>query len=412
VTPIGDALRLVMARFGPLPVERVPLDEALGRFLAETLPVREALPAFDNSAMDGYAVRAADVEGAQAEAPVTLPLGSESRAGGAWPAPLKPGEAARIFTGAPMPEGADAVVIQEDTRAADGVVEILEAAAPRQHVRFAAEVLAVGDALLEAGTEVGPNEIAVLAGQGYASVPVHRRPRVAILSTGDELREIGEAPRPGTLVDSNRYALAAAVRAAGGLPWTLPRGADEVAATRDLVLGGLAGADVLVSTGGASVGDYDVLADAFVEAGLETVFYKVRMKPGKPIRFAVEGAGRVFGLPGNPVSALVGFDLFVRPALRAMLGDPRPHRPVREATLATPGKAPFTRTELARGRFTDDGRVALYPRQASNITTSLLGNEAFAILPMGAGRLEAGSTVRVLDLTARTTAALPFAPGE
>ena len=434
---ISEALARMMPRFSPLEAERVPLDRALGRSLACALEAREDVPGFDNSAMDGYAVSAADLAGASREGPVALPLASESRAGGPLPSPLVRGTAARIFTGAPMPEGADAVVMQEDVeRRGDGIEErsgvtvgrhlppsagvgmpsrsgatdvIAFFAAPRpgKHVRRRAEVLARGQALFDAGDAIGVGEIGVLASQGFAQVPVHRRPRVALLSTGDELREIGEPPRPGSLVDSNAHALAAAVREAGGVPLVLPRAPDDRGLLLDAVRAGLAGADVLVTCGGVSVGEYDLLHEVFREAGVEEVFWKVRIKPGKPLRFGLFGRGAlrsvpVIGLPGNPVSALLIFEIFVRPGLRRMLGDRRPFRDVVGVELASPLSAPGARTELVRATLERrEGRAPLaLPKrdQGSGNLTSLVGLDALVIVPEGSAALAAGAPAVALDL--------------
>ncbi|HJL17887.1 MAG TPA: molybdopterin molybdotransferase MoeA, partial [Sandaracinaceae bacterium LLY-WYZ-13_1] len=384
IIPIADAIDQLLPRFEPLPAERVPLDRALGRFLAAPLAVREDVPGFDNSAMDGYAVLASDVAGASADAPIALPVLGESRAGGPPPGALREGTAMRIFTGAAVPEGADAIVIQEDTERKDQQLSVRASSAPGKHIRRRAEVLAAGDVLLEPGAALGAGEIGLCASQAHAFVPVHRRPRVAILSTGDELREIGEPPRFGSLIDSNAHCLAAAVRAAGAEPTLLPLGADDLEVLTAGVRDALASHDVLLSTGGVSVGAYDLLHRAFADAGVQEVFWKIRVKPGKPVRFGVAGRVPVVGLPGNPVSALVTFEVFVRPGLRRMLGDPRPFRPLIDAVLAAPMRAPKSRTELARVRFEDHGpppRAVPHPARGSAALNSLVALDALAVLP-------------------------------
>jgi molybdopterin molybdotransferase len=409
---IDEAFALLLPRFLPLSSERVSLDQALGRFLASSLAVREDVPPFDNSAMDGYAVRAEDLVGATAEQPVALPLVVESRAGGAAPGTLAPRSVARIFTGAPLPDGADTVVMQEEVERVRADVLFRAAPSRGRHVRRQASVLAVGGSLLDAGAALGSGEIGVLASQGFAQVPVHRRPRVALLSTGDELRDVGEPARPGTLVDSNSHALAAAVREAGGEPLVLPRAPDEPEALVRAVRDGIASADVLVTCGGVSVGEYDLLHEAFRQAGVEEVFWKVRIKPGKPIRFGVAGRVPVVGLPGNPVSALLTFELFVRPGLRRMLGDPRPHREPVEVELGTPMVAPSGRTELCRARLElrERARPIAWPHadQGSGALTSLVGLDALIVLPEGKGAMPEGTVVRALDLRARGSARVPF----
>jgi molybdopterin molybdotransferase len=415
---IAEALARMMPRFSPLDAERVPLDRALGRFLAGALEAREDVPGFDNSAMDGYAVSAADLASASRERPVVLPMASESRAGGPLPSPLAHGTVARIFTGAPMPEGADAVVMQEDVERRGEAIAFFAAASAGKHVRRRAEVLARGGALLDAGAPIGAGEIGVLASQGFALVPVQRRPRVALLSTGDEQREIGEPPRAGSLVDSNAHALAAAVREAGGVPIVLTRAPDDRGLLLDAVKAGLAAADVLVTCGGVSVGEYDLLHETFRDAGVEEVFWKVRIKPGKPLRFGsfdrgARGAVPVIGLPGNPVSALLTFEVFVRPGLRRMLGDPRPFRDVVDVELAGPLAGPGARTELVRARLERrDGAMPLaFPKrdQGSGNLTSLVGLDALVIVPEASAGTAPGVPATALDLRGgRGRSAHPF----
>lgn len=310
----------------------------------------------------------------------------------------------RIFTGAPMPEGADAVVMQEDVERRGDEVVLRSRSAPGKHVRRRAEVLSGGGPLLEAGAGIGSGEIGLLASQGYAQVPVHRRPRVALLSSGDELRELGEPARPGSLIDSNAHALAAAVREAGGEAVMLPRAPDDRGELARAVRAGIASADVLITSGGVSVGEYDLLHHAFADAGVEETFWKVRIKPGKPLRFGRAGAVPVIGLPGNPVSALLTFEIFVRPGLRIMLGDPRPFRRVIDVELASATSAPASRTELARARVElREGslpRAHLHRHQGSAALTSLAGADVLVILPEGAGDQPAGSIARALDLRA------------
>lgn len=383
---LDAATALLWERFAPLPAERLPLGDAQGRFLAEALWARRDDPPFDNSAMDGYAVRAADVEGASDAAPCQLKVIGESRAGEPSERGLGAGEAIRIFTGAMVPEGADAVVMQENTAREGETVSVVVPSPEGKHIRRAGEAVRATSGLLGRGAELRSGEIALAASQGHAIVPVHRRPRVAILATGDELNELGSTPGSGGIYDSNSHGLAAAVREAGGIPQLLPLGADSPEALLALVQEGLR-ADMLISTGGVSVGDYDLVHGAFEAAGVEEVFWKVRIKPGKPVRFGVSGRGvPALGLPGNPVSALVTFELFARPALRTMIGDASPHRERIKVKLSRPMTAPATRTELARARL--EGDVA-HPssRQGSGNMTSLVGLDVLLILPAGAGKI-------------------------
>lgn len=408
---IREALAHVMSRFDVLPAERVPLDRALGRMLARPLVAREDVPGFDNSAMDGYAVRSRDLERASDGTPVRLALRGESRAGGPSANALAEATTMRIFTGAPLPDGADAVVMQEDVERDGASIVFRSSAHPGKHVRRRAEVLASGGPLLDAGATIGVGEIGLLASQGHAHVPVHRRPRVALLSTGDELREIGEPTRAGTLIDSNAHALAAAVREAGGVPVMLPRALDDRAELARAVAEGIASADVLVSCGGVSVGEYDLLHEVFAELGVMEVFWKVRIKPGKPLRFGMAGPVPVVGLPGNPVSALLTFDVFVRPGLRRMLGDRAPHRAAIDVELARAMRAPDSRTELLRARLElREGAVPLaHPHrdQGSGALTSLVGLDALVVLEEGSGQHEAGARARAIDLRGGAGSASP-----
>lgn len=315
-----DALRLILQRTSPLGAEDVPLEQACGRVAAAALAAREDLPAFDHAAMDGYALRAADAEGATREAPRALALVGPARAGAGSAAVVRPGTAARVLTGAPLPPGADAVVMQELTAPADdGRVLVLNAPAPGQHVRRRGEDLRVGQPVLAAGATLRPVEIGLLAAQGIASARVFRRPRTAVLSTGDELAR----PRPGAgLRDANGPALTAACARWGALCRRLPPVADDLAALAAALNAALAQADVVLATGGVSVGDFDLTRPALEELGAEIVFAGTAVKPGKPMLFALVGGKPVFALPGNPVAALVCAEEFVRPALERLSGRP------------------------------------------------------------------------------------------
>lgn len=410
--PIAEALAEIAPAFAPLGPVRAELTAALGRYLAEDVWTRVDLPPFDNSAMDGYAVRADEVAGATAEAPVTLPVAGESRAGGELPGPLAPGTTMRIFTGAPLPEGADAVVMQEDTRRTGDDVAIGIAPPPWRHVRRRASDLAAGEVMLAAGTRLGPGELGLLAAQGYSAASVHRRPRVALLSTGDELRDVSDAPVPGTIVNSNAYALAAQVTEAGGVPWVLPIVPDREEAIVAAVRAGLE-ADVLVSIGGVSVGEYDYVRGALEQAGVALAFWKVAVKPGKPLVFGRAGRVPVVGLPGNPVSAMVTFEVFLRPGLRRMLGDPTPHRAAVEVALAADHRHKTGRIELARATVRRDAAglvAAMHPLQGSGSLPSMVGVDAFVILPADQAEFRAGDRLSAILLEeAKGADASPFA---
>jgi molybdopterin molybdotransferase len=400
---VDDARAEILAAFAPIGVERVPLLAGLGRFLSADVLAQSDAPPFDNSAMDGYALRGAQTTGAAREAPIALRVRGESRAGGPVPAALSPASAVRIFTGAAMPADADAVVLQEDTTRDGDLVLVREAVRPGANVRKQGSDLRAGELALAKHTRLSPGELGLLASQDLASVAVYRRPRVAILSTGDELRDIGELARPGSIVNSNAYALAAQVLEAGAEPWVLPPCRDQLEEAQAAIRAGLL-ADVLVICGGVSVGEYDVVRDALVAAGVSLSFWKIRMKPGKPVAFARAGAVPVLGLPGNPVSAWVTFELFVRPGLRKMLGDPRPERPRLWVQLSQSIKRTPGRTEFARARLHVDGHGSVLAeplaRQGSGSLPSVVCVDALLVLPAESETLAAGARVEAILLGA------------
>jgi molybdopterin molybdotransferase len=397
---LDRAMREVVARFAPTPVERVALKDALGLCTAEPLHARFDAPGFDNSAMDGYAVRAVDVVGASDSSPVVLRLVAESRAGGPSPSALPVGHAAPIFTGAPLPPGADAIVVREDSTREDATVLLRFASPPGHHVRRRGEDSSVGDALVAAGSTIDGGVIALLASQGHHELVVHRRPRVAVLTTGDELRDV-ETGEAGTLLDSNGPMLDALIREAGGEPVRLPRAGDSLEPLKDALREGLR-ADLLVTTGGVSVGDHDHVRAALEAVGIALAFWKVALKPGKPLVFGTrEDRGAVLGLPGNPVSAFVTFHLFVRPVIRTLLGDTAPWPAVRRARLGAPLRHATGRTELLRARlegFGEDERVEVLPRQGSGALASLGSAEVLVVLPAEVETIGAGELVWVWPL--------------
>ncbi len=413
--PVAKALAEITGAFERVGSERVGLGDAAGRVLAGDVFARADLPAFTNSAMDGYAVRATETAGASADAPVSLLLVGESRAGGEFPAALDPGTAMRIFTGAPVPDGADAVVMQEDTEREGDSVSIRLGAKPGKHVRVKGEDVKTGSLLLAAGTVLLPGEIGILAGQRHGSVSVSRRPRVALLSTGDELRDISDPVEPGTIVNSNAYALAEQVREAGGSPWVLPIAPDDPKQIEAVVRDALGACDVFVSIGGVSVGEYDFVRGALEAAGVEPRFWKIAIKPGKPVSFGVKGTLPVIGLPGNPISAMLTFEVFVRPGLRKMQGDPNPYRPVAQVALDKAHTHKTGRTELARARLSGGAegpmKATLLTRQGSGSLPSMLGVDALVVLDPNQGTFEAGSLQRaILIRDGRGIAQPPFAP--
>jgi molybdopterin molybdotransferase len=312
--PATEALAQILAECTPLPGALAPLEQALGRVLAMDLSAARTQPPADNSAMDGFAVRAVDCQ----SPPAPLQVVDRLFAGDSPGQPVRPGEAVRIMTGAPVPPGADAVVMQERTRVEGRTVEVLERPVPGQNIRPAGEDAREGELLLPAGVTVGLAEAAMLWGQGILKVPVARRPRVGVLSTGDELADPA-APEPGRLLDSNGPMLTAAAVRAGAEATHLGRCPDDPEALRT-ALEGARSLDVLITSAGASVGERDLVRGVLRSLGAEERFWRLAIKPGKPLAYARWGHTHVFSLPGNPVSALVTFELFVRPALRRLAG--------------------------------------------------------------------------------------------
>lgn len=392
---IERARRLVLERAGTLPAESVALERGQGRVLATEVRSDERVPGADNSAMDGFAVRSADLASA-GERPVRLDLVGESRAGAAAERALEQGDAIAISTGAVVPAGADAVVRVEDTRRDGSAVEVLSAPRPGANIRCAGEDIEPGDLLLGSGTVLGAAELGVLASVGRTEPGCHRRPQVTLLSSGDELIDPGDPARAGAVRNSNAPALTALARAAGAGIVAVETVRDEPEATRLAIERGLDG-DVLVVCGGVSVGEHDHVKAAFAALGVEQVFWRIALKPGKPAWFGVRGETLAFGLPGNPVSAFVTFLLLVRPALWALQGAD-PARDRTEATLAERYEKPADRAHALRCRLelSDHGWVAFAaPRQGSHVMTSLLGADALALVPAERTTVEPGERVAV-----------------
>jgi len=392
VPSLEEAQRTILDSVRPLGAETVPVLEAVGRVLAEDLKAPWDFPAFDNSAMDGYAVRAAEAPGS-----ARLRLSDYIPAGAPGARPLAPGTAARILTGAPLPEGADAVVPSEEAEERDGAVTVLQAARPGAHVRHRGEDLPAGTVAVRAGAVVGGPEVSWLATSGRLAVNVFARPRVAVLSTGDELVPPGEPLRPGKIYDSNGLALAAAVKQAGAEPVLLGVACDDRAALRSLLADGLR-ADALVTSAGVSAGDRDLVRHVLEELGVRQLFWKVDIKPGHPTAFALREGTPVFSLPGNPVAALLTFEELVRPALLRMMGHRHVFRDAVPAVLAErlarrPGRLALVRVRLERRGAELVARSA--GRQDTGILRSLLDADGIALVPSGTGELAAGSLVEV-----------------
>jgi molybdopterin molybdotransferase len=390
---LEEAQALVLEHSRPLEAESVPLERASGRVLAEPARAVVDLPPFPSSAMDGYAVRAADVPG-------TLAVVGEVAAGLPSERTLGAGEAIAISTGGVVPAGADAVVPIEYVVRRDNVVKIDDTAASGAHVRPRGGDVAAGDVVVDAGVRLGAAQIGGLAAAGVAELRCARVPRVAVLSTGTELARPGESLRDGQVYEANAVMLSAALAAAGALTEVLPAVADDESALRAAVERGLA-ADVLVSSGGVSVGPHDLVRRIEAELGVEEVFWRVAIKPGKPVSFGVRGATVVFGLPGNPVSSLVGCELFVKPALRALQGRAEPLPRFEPGRLAAPLRRNDARDDFVRARSRlDQSGTVLEPLsgQESHMIARAAGADAVVHVPRGEGELAAGSAVRWLRL--------------
>lgn len=385
--PVAEARAAILDAVRPLPAEDVHVLEALGRTLARDVVARTDVPPFSNSAMDGFAVVAGP-------AGRRLRITGESRAGTPAAVAVGDGEAVRISTGAALPEGADAVImVERTTEDGDGTVTVGAETVPGQNVRDAGDDVRAGTVAVPAGTVLGPAALGVAVTAGAATVPCARRPRVALLVTGDELVEPGDPLPPGGIHDSNAVALAACVTQAGGVVVSRGRVADDAQGTRAAVAAALREADVLISTGGVSVGPHDHVKDALAAEGVQQRFWRVALRPGKPTWFGTRGDQLVFGLPGNPVSAMVTFLLFARPALLALQGAPTAV-PARAAELTVALPRHPERDEMVRVTL-DGGRATPTGPQGSHVLTSMLAADGLALVPMGEGELPAGTEVRV-----------------
>jgi molybdopterin molybdotransferase len=390
---LEEAQRRILERAAPLPAEEVPLGEAAGRVLAEPATSRVDLPPFDSSAMDGFAVRSDDTPG-------RLPVVDRIAAGRPASRELRPGEAMAIATGGAVPPGADAVIPLEDVVEKDNTIEIAERVQPEASIRPQGGDLGKGDVVVPAGVRLGPAQLGALAAAGIADISSARRPRAAVLATGSELRRPGEPLEPGQIYEANSVLLAAQLRSAGAEVAPLESVADDEDAHRVALEAGLE-TDVLVTSGGVSVGPHDLVRSVGSELGIEEVLWGVAVKPGKPLWFGVRGRTLVFGLPGNPVSSLVCFELFVRPAVLALQGaaDPLPRfEPGKLARSLRPNRM---RTELVRARSrVVDGEVELevLTGQESHMIARAAGADALVLVPAGEQELPARSPVSFLRL--------------
>lgn len=397
---VHDALVMILETVSPLAGERIGLLEATGRVLAEEIHSEREVPPFANSAMDGYAVRWDDVQEANADQPVTLAVREVVQAGMIPTQTVTPGTASKIMTGAVVPSGADTVIRVEDTEEHDGQVWIQRNERAGNNVRASGEDIHRGQVVLEKGRVLRPADIGLLASVGRSLVLVRQRPRVAILSTGNELAEVDEALRPGQIVNSNAYALAAAVREAGGVPVPLAIARDTLTEIR-ATLGEAVRHDVVLSTGGVSVGDFDFVKEAMDELGIQRLFWQVAQRPGKPLTFGLLRERPYFGLPGNPVSALVCFYLYVRPALRRMMGYEKLFSPVVSATVAHDIPKAKGLTEFVRCRLVlTNGHYEVHSTgsQGSGVLSSLSLGEGLIIGSPDLPLLPKGMKVQVIVL--------------
>jgi len=388
------AAALVLDHTPVLPTEQVALGECAGRVLARDLVASAPLPAFPSSAVDGFAIHAAD--GGR-----SLRVVGESAAGRPFEGSLEPGTAARILTGGVVPDGADCVVMVEDVTLAGELVTVPAGLRAGANFHAVGADVRAGEKLLSAGTQLGAAELGLAAAVGRARLDVHRRPRVALMSTGDELVEVGQTPGPGQIQDSNRWALAAALREAGAEVRLLGIAPDQAGPLRELVAGALEEADALVTSGGVSVGTHDLVKPLLESLG-EVHIGRVKLRPGKPFTFATLARGRLaFGLPGFPVSSLVTFEVFVRPALRKMQGFAHLQRPTLPVRLAYDARATADRTEYQRVTLHREGRELVAQTtgsQSSSRLMSLAGAHALVRIPAGGQVVSAGTVVEAMIL--------------
>ncbi len=416
MTPLAaaEAAARILDHVTRQPPLRTPLDDALGSVLAEDIVSPLDIPPWTNSAMDGYAVRADDVRGASADNPVRLRV-VEGIAAGQFPArPVDSGECARIFTGAPLPPGADSVIRQEDTDGRDDVVTITRDRDASRNIRFAGEDIRKGTTVLRAGATLDPARLGVLAAIGSAHVMVVRRPRVAILASGDEIVDVDQPEEiiaGRKIASSNTHTLLAMIRLAGGVPLNLGIARDSPESLREH-LDRAAEADLLITSAGISVGEHDHMRGVLAEMGADLKFWRLRMRPGAPVGFGLLGAIPWIGLPGNPVSTMVTFELFVRPAIRAMAGHALPFRRAVSVTVDEPITLKPKLQHFLRAMLTDgpDGLHArLTGSQGSGILTSMVKADALLIVPEGQHDTAQGARIDALILDdPRHQAAPPF----
>jgi molybdopterin molybdotransferase len=394
---VDEAQRIVLERAKRLDSERVPIERAAARVLAEPVAALVDLPPFPSSAMDGYALRSADT----ADPPTRLPIGARIAAGSPTDRPLAPGEAMAISTGGAVPEGADAVVPLELVEESDEAIGVPEPVAQGANIRERAGDVSAGDIVLEPGARLGPAQVAALAAAGVSEVQCSKRPRVGILVTGSELRQPGEPLGAGEIYESNGLLLATALQLAGAVPAQLGVVADDAGEHERAMERALLGFDMLITSGGASVGPHDLVRATQAKLRVEELFWGVSVKPGKPVAFGVRRDHLVFNLPGNPVSVLVTFELFVRPAVNVLLGVPDPLPEYRRAILASAVKRNPHRDEYVRATRRREGDTVVVdplPGRESHMIASAARADALVAVEAGDSELAAGEEIRYIAI--------------
>jgi len=394
---VQEALDQILSKIKFKGVEKVSLDKALGRVLAEDVVSRVNNPPLDNSAMDGYALIAEDIQSATPDSPVRLEVVEEIAAGYTAKGTLKRGQAMRIMTGAPIPPGANAVLMQEDTEKDGNSILCMDKADERENIRTAGEDVKAGETVLKKGITLSPAHIGMMAVVGRSQIAVSQRPTVAILSTGDEILELDETPEGPQIFNSNGHMLSAQIKSAGGIPVYLGIARDTEEDLMEKFAWALK-ADIVVSSGGVSVGDYDLVKSSLQKMGQEMLFWKVAMKPGKPLAFGHIGGTPVFGLPGNPVSSFVSFEQFVRPSLKKALGcADLSHKTVQARLTRTISKKPGRLHFLSSIVSWADGEYTVTPagEQGSGILKSAANANGLLIFPLEAAEIQQGQEVAV-----------------
>ncbi len=394
---VHEALEIILSKIHFKGIEKVPIDQALGRVLCEDIIARRPNPPLDNSAMDGYALIASDIKNATPENPVELIVSDEIAAGAIGTVEVKPGHASRIMTGAPIPPGADAVLMQEDTDKKGNSILVKDMAEAGENIRLAGEDVAVDETVILKGCLIEPAHIGMMAVVGRSQVYVSQRPTVAIISTGDEIKDLDEIPTGSCIYNSNGYMLAAQIRSAGGIPVYLgiaPDVEEDLLEKFETAIK----CDIVVSSGGVSVGDYDLVKASLKKLGHEMAFWKVAMKPGKPLAFGEIGGKPIFGLPGNPVSSFVSFEQFARPSIKKILGYSNLAPKIVQARLTKTitkktGRLHFLSCCLG----SENGTTTATPNaeQGSGILKSMVSANGLMVFPKDSSEMKEGDQVSV-----------------